>query len=60
MRIIKCDSCNSIIEDYNKLTHVNHIFRYGSQRDGDSIEIDFCEDCLDKLDRNINMVKDLK
>jgi hypothetical protein len=57
MRTIKCDSCQTTIEDYNKLISINHIFRYGSQRDGDSIQIDLCEDCLDKLERNISLVK---
>jgi hypothetical protein len=57
MRTIKCDSCQTTIEDYYKHISINDIFRYGSQRDGDSIQIDLCEDCLDKLERNISLVK---
>ena len=60
MRQIYCDSCESQIVDYNKLIAVNHIFRYGSGRDGDHIEIDLCEDCVDKLERHIKKVKDLE
>lgn len=59
MRIIKCDGCDGIIEDINKLISINHIFRYGSQRDGDEITIDLCEDCIDKLERHVKEIKDL-
>ena len=49
MKIIKCDSCQTTIEDHNKLISINHIFGYGSQRYGDDVQIDLCEDCFDKI-----------
>ena len=60
MRTITCDVCDNRIDDINKLISINHIFRYGSQRDGDDISIDLCEDCFDKLDRHIKKVKDFE
>ena len=60
MKTITCDVCDNRIDDINKLISINHIFRYGSQRDGDGVSIDLCEDCFDKLDRHIKKVKDFE
>lgn len=56
MKRITCDSCNNEINTESVIS-ISHTFGYGSQRDGDQIEIDLCEDCFDKLERNINLVK---
>lgn len=52
MKILKCDFCgkelNELDSQENFGFHYQHI-GYGSQYDGESIDIDLCCDCFDKM-----------
>jgi hypothetical protein len=58
MKKIFCDSCEIEINN-NDYVSISHQFGYGSQRDGDHVEIDLCENCLDQLETSIKQIKDL-
>jgi len=58
MKKIFCDSCEIEI-NHNNYVSISHQFGYGSQRDGDRVEIDLCENCLERLETNIKRIKDL-
>ena len=58
MKKVFCDSCEIEI-NHNNYVSILHQFGYGSQRDGDRVEIDLCENCLERLETNIKRIKDL-
>jgi hypothetical protein len=58
MKKVFCDSCEIEI-DRDDYVSISYQFGYGSQRDGDQVEIDLCENCLDLLETNIKRIKDL-
>lgn len=45
---IFCDKCDEQIRE-ERLVRIKHTFSYGSPRDGDTIELDLCEDCLQDI-----------
>lgn len=52
MKIFKCDFCGKELDQYDTQEnfgfHHSHI-GYGSQYDGENIDIDLCCDCFDKM-----------
>lgn len=54
MKIFKCDFCGKELTDLDIQEgfgfHYQHI-SYGSQYDGENIDIDLCCDCFDKMMR---------
>lgn len=54
MKIFKCDFCGKELTDLDIQDgfgfHYQHI-SYGSQYDGENIDIDLCCDCFDKMMR---------
>ena len=49
-----CDKCQRVIEVYEGFHKIRHEFGYGTTKDGDYLEVDWCEDCL------IEIVKESK
>ena len=47
-----CDRCGEKQEITMDMIEVRHQFGYGSQRDGDYIEFDLCENCLVEVIKN--------
>ena len=45
---IFCDKCNEQIREENTVK-IQHTFGYGSPRDGDTVELDLCEDCFESF-----------
>ena len=55
---LSCNNCGKCIEGINEpvdemygmdITPVKISFGYGSSRDGDNIEFDLCDDCIDTM-----------
>ena len=55
---IFCDSCENEMQ-LNDYVKIEHTFSYGSQRDGDTVNLDLCEFCFEKIYENIKNVKSL-
>ena len=52
--VIKCNMCGGeIIQKYNSGFKVNHTYGYNSVFDCSSLELDLCDDCLDKLTKHL-------
>lgn len=52
MKIIQCDFCGKELDVYDTQENFgfhHHHIGYGSQFDGESIDIDLCCDCFDKM-----------
>jgi hypothetical protein len=44
---IFCDKCTrEINQEDESVVKIEHLFSYGSPRDGDKVEIELCEDCF--------------
>lgn len=69
---ITCDICEQSVVDKHKLNQMKHLdnfveyarliaeFGYGSKRDGEKLQFDFCEMCFDDLLVQIKALKELK
>ena len=54
MIIYKCDICKTEIFP-DRISHLKHTFSYGSLRDGETWNIDICENCLEKIIEENNL-----
>jgi hypothetical protein len=45
---ILCDKCTQEIKSEN-VVKIQHTFGYSSPRDGDTVEIELCEDCFQDI-----------
>ena len=52
MTIKICNICGDKLEVYDGFS-LSHQFGYGSKRDGDTINLDLCSKCLDKIVDNL-------
>ena len=50
-----CDRCGRSKKDYEDFIEIRHEYGYGSSKDGDYIEADICEDCLQEIFRKFNI-----
>jgi len=50
---ITCNGCGKKVEgeysEMSKIESFSHTFGYGSKRDGDKVEFDLCEKCVDRI-----------
>ena len=44
-----CDRCGYEVKDYEDLIQLRHQYGYGSDKDGNYIEADICEDCFEDV-----------
>ncbi len=52
---IICDRCQREIKDFEEFLKIRHEFGYGTPNDGDYLESEICEDCLNEILRNNNI-----
>jgi len=43
-----CNKCGKVLSSYDDFK-LNYRFGYGSKNDNDEIDLDLCNECLDKL-----------
>ena len=50
-----CDRCGITKEPYEEFIEVKHEYGYSSPKDGDYIEFDICESCMEDVIRDMKI-----
>ena len=50
-KVTKCNMCGKVFDNYDEFMgfSIHRILGYGSKYDGDTLELDLCCECVDKL-----------